>query len=391
MIKREAQTAIIQKLHRSPAVAILGPRQVGKTTLAKQIAKEWDSESLYLDLERPSDVARLHDPELFLQEHTNKLLIIDEIQRKPDLFQILRSIIDERKANGEKFGQFLLLGSAAIELVQGVSETLAGRITFFDLGPLNILEAQSLNNDKLWLRGGFPDSYLSINDRDSFEWRESFISSYLEKDIPALGPRIPSETLRLFWTMLAHCQGQVLNKSQIASSLGVSVTTISRYIDLLVDLLLIRPIRPWSGNIKKRLVKSPKYFVRDSGLVHALLNIISQNDLLGHPIAGKSWEGFIIENILSILKKSVVPLFYEATGAAEIDLILEYGSQRRIGIEIKRSLSPKMNRGFFTACQDIGITDKFLVYPGKDNYKYAKDIEVVSPQHILEFIKQYNP
>lgn len=391
MIEREAQIIVTEQLHRSPAVAILGPRQVGKTTLAKQVAASWDYESLYIDLERPSDVARLRDAELFLQEQTHKLIIIDEIQRKPDLFQLLRSVIDERKANGEKCGQFLLLGSAAIELVQGVSETLAGRITFFDLGPLNILETTSNNSEKLWLRGGFPDSFLASNDRDSFEWRESFIISYLEKDIPALGPRIPSETLRLFWTMLAHNQGQIINKSQIASSLGVSVTTITRYLDLLVDLMLIRPLRPWSGNIKKRLVKSPKYFVRDSGLVHSLLNIVTNNDLAGHPIAGKSWETFIIENILSVLKKGVVPLFYEATGAAEIDLVLEYGSHRRVGIEIKRSLSPKINKGFFSACKDINITDKFLVYAGTENYKYAKDIEVVSPRSILEIIKNFNP
>lgn len=389
MYTRLANSKVLNLLASNPAVAILGPRQVGKTTLAKSIAKEWPHQSIYLDLERQSDLAKLRDPELYFKTQYGKLIIIDEIQRMPNLFETLRSIIDERIENGEAFGQFLLLGSSALELIQGVSESLAGRIAYIDLGSLNVIEiADPVQQDNLWLRGGFPRSFLAATDSASLQWREDFISSYLERDIPAMGPRVPAETLRKFWTMLAHMQGQVLNQSEIAASLGVSVTTVRRYLDLLIDLMLIRPLVPWAGNLKKRLIKSPKHYIRDSGLLHALLNIETIDDLLGHPIAGKSWEGFVIENILSITPKRAVPLFFEAVSSAEIDLVLEVNATERIAIEIKRSMNPSLSQGFYNACDDLQVTGKFVVYPGNEQFPYAKDIQIVSLDRIMQVLSK---
>ncbi len=387
MITRLSEPIVIQQLHHSPAVALLGPRQVGKTTLAREIARQWPHETIYIDLERPSDLARISEPEIFLKK-PGRLTIIDEIQRVPALFPVLRAVIDERRFAGEKTGQFLLLGSASLDIVQGVSESLAGRVSYVDLGIVNALE-YSINEDhhSLWLRGGFPESLLATSDVDSFIWRENFITSYLERDIPNLGPRIPAETLRRFWTMLAHLQGQIIDKASLAASMGVSSPTIARYIDLLVDLFLIRPLQPWSGNIGKRLVKRPKYFIRDSGLVHALLNITTFDELLGHPVAGKSWEGFVIENLLSIAPKRALPFFYESSSKAEIDLIFELSPQHRIAIEVKRSLTPTLSKGFYNACDALDIKQGYIVYPGQGRFPYAKNIEVLSLQEMMEMIK----
>lgn len=384
MLLRRQKSQIVTQLNRTPAVAILGPRQVGKTTLARQIAKEWPSESVYLDLERPSDLMKIKDPELYLKQQSGKLVVIDEIQRMPDLFKVLRSVIDERRAEGEESGQFLLLGSASLDLVQGSSESLAGRISYIDLGSLDAFEiGEKYSLDTLWLRGGFPRSFLAVSDEESLSWREDFISSYLERDIPFLGTRVPAETLRLFWTMLAHNQGQVINQSKIAGNLSVSVPTVRRYLDLLTDLLLIRPLRPWAGNIGKRLVKSPKYYIRDSGLTHALLGIQTLDELMGHPVVGKSWEGFVIENLLVVAPRRAIPFFFETSSHAEIDLVFETGPKNRIAIEIKRSLSPALSSGFYNTCTALGIKDRYIVYPGTESFPLSKDVRVMSLKEMM--------
>lgn len=389
MLKRLVQTTVTGQLGRSPAVALLGPRQVGKTTLARRIAAEWGRPSVYLDLERPSDLAKLRDPELYLRQQAGKLVILDEIQRLPALFPVLRGIIDERRASGEKAGQFLLLGSASLALVQGSSESLAGRIAYIDLGTLNIAEIRKKDDpDLLWLRGGFPESFLAPGDEQSFIWREDFIASYLERDIPALGPRVPAETLRRFWTMLAHNQGQTVNAARLAGSLGVSAPTIHRYVDLLIDLLLVRALRPWSGNVGKRLVKSPKLYVRDSGLVHALLNIQTLDDLQGHPVAGGSWEGFVIENLLDVAPRRAAPFFYRTSAGAEIDLLLEMTPHRRIAIEIKRSLSPALSKGFHLGCEALGIKEQYLVYPGAEAYPLSGTVKVMPLREMMNVLRK---
>jgi predicted AAA+ superfamily ATPase len=281
----------------------------------------------------------------------------------------------------------ILLGSAALDLIQGASETLAGRISYIELGSMNCIEvAGYASQEQLWIRGGFPRSLLANDDYQSFSWREDFILSYLERDIPALGPRVPAETLRRLWTMVAHSQGQVINQSEIASSLGMSVPTIRRYLDLFVDLMLLRRLQPWAGNVKKRLIKSPKHYVRDSGLLHTLLNINSYDSLLGNPVIGKSWEGFVIENLLSITPKHIVPLFFEAVSNAEIDLLLEDRNQQLIAIEIKHSLSPKLKAGFYSACQTINPIKKYIVYSGNENYHFDEQIQVVSLIKMMEIV-----
>lgn len=386
MIKRHLQQKIEKTLRQFPAVAILGPRQAGKTTLAKKIAQD-NGPSVYLDLERPSDLYKLKDPELFLNAQNKKLVVIDEIHRVPKLFQVLRGIIDERRMAGEKSWQFLLLGSASLDLVQSASETLAGRIAYMQLGGFTATEiSNSAMNDRLWIRGGFPDSYLSTSDENSFIWRENFINSYLERDIPSFGSRVPAETLRRFWTMLAHNQGQLLNVSRIASALDMSVSTVQRYCDLLVDLLLVRPLRPWTGNIGKRLTKSPKLYIRDSGIVHTLLNLRSLDNVLGHQIAGSSWEGFVLENILSVAPPQAMPSFFRTSAGAEIDLILEIGADERIAIEIKKSLTPTVTKGFHNGCEDIKATRKIIIYPGTERYNLADNIEVLP---LLEIMKEF--
>lgn len=392
-ILRQAREKIVSQLKVSPAVVILGPRQVGKTTLALDISQHIKKPSIYLDLERPSDLQKMSDPELYLEHQSGKLVILDEVQRTPELFPILRSVIDERRRSGEKVGQFLLLGSASLDLIQNASESLAGRISYMDLGVLNIQETglSIPQQNKLWLRGGFPESFLSDSDQGSFGWRESFIMSYLERDIPLISPRIPAETLRRFWMMIAHNQGQMINASNIASGLGVSTPTVIRYVDLLIDLLLLRSLKPWASNVGKRLVKSPKIYIRDSGLTHALLNIQTLDQLQGHPVVGGSWEGFVIENILSVCPSRTNAFFYRTSAGAEIDLILEISSSKKIAIEIKRSLSPQVSKGFYIGCQDIGVReeDRYLVYPGKETYPVSKDVQAIPLDQLMERLKKF--
>lgn len=371
MIKRQAETELARLLAEFPAVGVLGPRQVGKTTLAETIAAEFEPKPIYLDLESPADLAKLSEPEAYFELHKGTLIILDEIQRIPELFPILRGVIDRRRREGFRAGQFLILGSASLDLLQQSSETLAGRIAYMDLSGLTALEIggdSAADLHKLWLRGGFPESFLAASDHASLRWRTNFISTYLERDVPLFGPRIPAVTLRRLWTMLAHHQGGQLNAAQLAANLGVAATTVKRYVELLEDLLLIRSLRPWSGNVGKRLVKSPKTYIRDSGLTHALLNLITIDDVLGHPAAGASWEGFVLENLITSLPAGVTPWFYRTSAGAEIDLVIEFNAQTKYAIEIKRSLTPAVSKGFYLGCEDIGATRRFVVYPGAERF-----------------------
>ncbi|MBC3785955.1 ATP-binding protein [Spirosoma utsteinense] len=380
MITRTAQNEITQLLDEFPAVGILGPRQVGKTTLSETIATAFSPDPIYLDLESPGDQAKLSDPEAYFELNKGKLIILDEIQRVPELFSILRGVIDRRRRQGFRTGQFLILGSASLDLLKQASESLAGRIAYKELPGLTVpeLPIQTLTEqDKLWLRGGFPDSFLAQNDTASLRWRLNFIATYLERDVPQFGPRIPAMTLRRLWTMLAHSQGGQLNVAQLGGNLDIAGPTAKRYIELLEDLLLIRTIRPWSGNVGKRLVKSPKVYIRDSGLTHALLNISSLDDLLGHPVVGASWEGFVMENLLACLPVGMTPWFYRTAAGAEIDLVLEQGINQRYAIEIKRSLAPSLSKGFYLGCEDIGATKRFLVYPGTERYPISNGVTAI--------------
>ena len=392
MISRLAQPKLRKLLRQFPAVALLGPRQVGKTTLALSLAEENGEQSLYLNLELPSERAKLTEPELYLAQHEDRLVIFDEIHRLPGIFATLRSLIDQRRRKGKRNGQFLLLGSASIDLLQQSGETLAGRIAYEELTPFSVAEvaapgvgtADQLWN-RLWNRGGFPDSFLAARDEDSFAWRSAFIQTYLERDVPALGPRIQAETLRRYWQMLAHNQGQMLNAAQLASGLGVSGHTVARYLDIMVDLLLVRRLQPWAVNAKKRLVRTPKVYVRDSGLLHALLGIRNMEELLGHPVVGPSWEGMLIENILGALPATARTSFYRTSAGAEIDLVIEFSAKERWAIEIKRSLgSPAPSKGFYNGCEDIKATRQIVLYPGEERFKLDKKTDVMPLQRLLK-------
>jgi hypothetical protein len=390
MIKRQVQTEIAQLLEEFPAVGVLGPRQVGKTTLAETIAAAAVPEPIYLDLETPSEAAKLKEPEGYFELHKGKLIILDEIQRVPELFQILRGVIDRRRKEGLRTGQFLILGSASLDLLQQSSESLAGRIAYKELTGLTIAEVdhKSTNDlDKLWTRGGFPDSFLAKSNEASLRWRLNFINTYLERDVPQLGPRIPATTLRNLWTMLAHSQGGQLNIAQLGNNLDVAASTAKRYVELLEDLLLIRTLRPWSGNVGKRLVKAPKVYIRDSGITHALLNLTTLDDLLGHPVVGASWEGFVLESLLSCLPIGVTPWFYRTAAGAEIDLVIEKNSKEKYAIEIKRSLAPSVSKGFHLGCDDIKATKRFIVYPGKERFPVTKEITAISILDMMNELK----
>lgn len=375
MIHRRQAKQIEDLLDASPAVALLGPRQVGKTTLALEIGER--RPSIYLDLESDADRAKLAEPELYLSRFEDRLVILDEVHRLPDLFQNLRGLIDRGRRKGLRTGRFLLLGSASIDLLKQSGESLAGRIAYVELAPIDGLEVDTGDLDKLWVRGGFPDSFLAANDRTSQRWRVDFIRTYLERDIPMLGPRIASETLRRFWTMLAHHQSGLLNAADFARSLSVDGKTVASYLDLLVDLLLVRRLEPWHSNAGKRLVKSPRVYVRDSGLVHTLLGLESLDDVLGHPVSGASWEGFVIETVHAVLPEGSGTNFYRTSAGAEIDLVVTLPGGLKWAIEIKRSLSPKVERGFHHACEDLEPERRIVVYPGTDAFPLADKIEVL--------------
>jgi hypothetical protein len=390
MIARRIFPQIQRALSRQAAVALVGPRQVGKTTLALAIAQQ--TEAIYLDLEAKADREKLRDPALFLQEYEDRLVILDEIHRVPELFQTLRGLIDKGRRKGRRTGRFFILGSASIELLRQSGESLAGRLEYVEMGPLDVLEVEGEDKalTRLWVRGGFPDSYLAPNEQDSVAFRHNFIRTYLERDVPQFGPRIPAETLERLWTMLAHNQGTLLNASRLASSLSVSPPTVTSYIDLLVDLLLVRRLPPYRANTGKRLVKSPKVYVRDSGLVHALLGIEQYQDLAGHPVVGPSWEGFVIENLLAVAPERTQAGFYRTAAGAEVDVVLEWPGRKGCwALEIKRSLTAKPARGFYHAREDLQPTCSFVVHAGPDRYPIAEGVEAISLPMLMQDLRQF--
>ena len=385
ILTRSLEENVRSRLDLMPAVVLLGPRQVGKTTLARKLAAHWPSGAVYLDMERPADRRKLDDADAYLRSQQGSLVVIDEIHRVPQLFEVLRGIIDDWRAAGLRSGHFLLLGSAALDLMQQASESLAGRVAYLDVTPITVQELPaSLNLDTLWLRGGFPDSLLSPHDTASLDWRRDFIRSYLERDVPMFAPRLPAPAVGRLWSMLAHNQGELLAQSRLAQALGVSAPTVARYLDLLVNLQLVRSLQPWGNNIGKRLVKTPKTYVRDSGVVHALLGLETLDDLLGHPVAGHSYEGMVIENIINICAPRYTPYFYRTQDGAEIDLVLARGNTPEIAIEVKRSSAPAVQKGFALACDDLGIRRRYVVYPGQEQFGLRHGAQAIGLAALLQ-------
>lgn len=386
MLARRCRTQIEAHLKKSPAVALLGPRQVGKTTLALEIAKSRGKDAVYLDLERPADLRRLADADAYLRSLSGNLLVIDEIHRKPDLFATLRGIIDERRRSGDRVGHFLLLGSASLDLMAQAGESLAGRVVYAELSPIDALEVKPSVSaiERLWNRGGFPESLLADDDDASMAWRRAFVRSYLQRDVPMFAPRLAVETVGRLWTMLAHGQGTLLNQARLASSLAVSAPAVARYLDLLVDLLLVRRLRPWSGNVGKRLVRSPKVYIRDSGLAHALLDLDSLDALLGHPVAGPSWEGFVIENLIAVAGDRRTPYFYRTADGAEVDLVFERGGRVEMAIEVKRSSAPDIPKGFRLALDVLEPRQAFVVHGGEGSWEAGGGVTAVPLVELME-------
>ena len=384
MLQRYLQQDLFQTLSRVPAVVLLGPRQVGKTTLAKKIGREFDS--IYLDLEAPDDLAKLQDPTTFLRAHQDQLVILDEIQLAPEIFPILRGLIDHNRERGRRAGHYLLLGSASMDLMRQSSESLAGRISYLDMTSLSVAEIGTAQSEqtKLWVRGGFPDSFLAETDEFAMRWLEDLIRTYLERDVPKMGFRVPAVKLRRLWTMMAHLQGETVNMSKIGDNFDLDAKTISHYIDILVDLLLGRRLEPWHANVKKRVIKSPRYYVRDSGILHRLLSISDYDPLLSNPVLGKSWEGFVLENIHIVLPRGGQTYFYRTAAGAEIDLVIQMPNGDVWAIEVKHSLAPKLGKHFNETCEDIGATHKFVVYSGDDEFGIGNDVQVISLRRMLD-------
>ncbi len=387
MILRWITDKLQRNIARNPAVALLGARQVGKTTLSQYISK--DITSIYLDLESPEDLVKLSDPTGFLRSHSDKLVILDEIQRAPDLFVVLRGLIDKNRQIGRDGSQFLLLGSASMDLLRQSSESLAGRISYVEMSGLNVLETGKKRQDiqKLWLRGGFPRSYLAKDDNSAMEWIEDLIRTYLERDVPQMGFSVSASKLRRLWTMLAHLQGETVNMSKLASNLEVGRAAVTHYIDILTDLLLVRRIEPWHANVKKRLVKSPRYYVRDSGVLHRLLGIGSYDALLFNPVLGKSWEGFVVENIHSVLPRLAETYFYRTSAGAEIDLVIKMPNAEVWAVEIKHGVAPKLGKHFSNTCDDVGAARKYVVYGGDDEFPVGDNIRMISLQKLMQALQ----
>ena len=361
---------------------------MGKTTLARQIADRWNSGAKYLDLENPADRLLLDDPVEYLSGHADQLVVLDEIHRVPEIFQVLRGQIDERRRMRKEGGKFLILGSASMDLLRQSSESLAGRISYVELAPLTIREVRNQDAlsecrptneiDRLWLQGGFPPSYLRNDEKASLQWRSDFIRTYLERDLPQFGLQVATDRMDRFWRMVANDQGELFNAQRYARSLGVSRHTIVRYLDVLRRLLMVRVLQPWHVNTGKRLVKSPRPYVRDSGVLHALLNLRTIDDLRSHPVAGKSWVGFAIENLVGAAGGRARPYFYRTGAGAEADLVLEFAPDKCWAIEIKLSSAPAVDRGFYNAATDIGAERRILVHKGKDSFPMRHGVEAMS-------------
>jgi len=386
MLDRKAFGIVRQALSHQAAVALMGPRQVGKTTLALMVGEAQGA--LYLDLEDIAERDKLSNAAAFLSAYEDRLVILDEIHRVPDLFLTLRGLIDQGRRKGLRTGRFLLLGSASLDLMRQSGESLAGRISYVDMTPLTVSEVPPEATENLWVRGGFPDSFLASDEQQSLSWRKDLLRTYLERDVPMFGSRVPPETLRRFWTMLAHNQGTLINASRLAAGLEVSSQTVSRYTDLLVDLLLLRRLQPYHVSVGKRLVKSPKVYIRDTGLLHALLNIADRDSLLGHPVVGASWEGFVIENLINAAPVLSVPGFYRTSGGAEIDLVLELPGGERWAIEVKRSRAAKPGRGFYEACEDIKPSQRFVVHAGSERFPISEDVQAIGLRELADNLSQ---
>lgn len=373
MFKRIAQSTLASHLTWSPAVASLGPRQIGKTTLARALL-DTHPNAIYLDLESPQDQARLGEGPLFLQAHADRLVILDEVQNAPQLFSVLRGEIDRIR----RPGRFVLLGSASFELLRQ-SQSLAGRLSLIDMFPLLVNEVGSdlSTVQDLWVRGGFPPSFTAVDSHASWAWRDAFIRHLLHTDLPALGLRVDAESLRRFWRMLAHVHGQLFNASAIANSLDVSAPTVNRWLDHMVGALLVRKLEPYHANLGKRLVKAPKVYVRDSGLLHSLLGLSHPDDLQGHPMAGASWEGFVIDQIAAHMPTGASLSFYRTAAGAELDVVVETG-QRKIGFEIKFSVAPKVTKGFWQSLEDVQPEKTYIVAPVQQRWPFAEGVEVIS-------------
>ncbi len=380
LIKRNLEEFVLQNLNVFPAVALLGPRQCGKSTLAKMLSEKFSS-FLYLDLQNPADLSMLSDPNLFFEANQEATICFDEIQLVPELFSALRSEIDRDRRNG----RFILLGSASRDLIRQTSESLAGRIGIIELSPFSITEldlSEDFQIRNFWLRGGYPDSYLSRTDEDSKLWRENFIRTYIERDIPQLGFQIPALQLRRLLTMCAHNQGQLLNSTKLGESLDLTHPTIRRYIDLLEQTFVVRTLQPFVGNVKKRLVKSPKVYIRDTGILHRLLQIDSFNDLMGNPIFGSSWEGMVVENILCNCPEWT-PYFYRTATGNEIDLILTKGTNT-LAVECKASTAPQLTSGFWKALEEVEADQAYVIAPVPDSYPIKTNATVCG---IADFLK----
>ena len=369
-IDRMIESVARERLENNPALALLGPRQCGKSTLARHLLKDYP-DAVYLDVELPSDRNKLRDPEAFLKLHRGKLVCIDEVQRVPDLFPVLRSLIDQSGANG----QYLILGSASRDLIRQSSETLAGRIAYLELAPFLLPEVPG-SMQKLWLQGGFPRSFLS-GQSASLDWRGDFIRSFLERDIPMLKSAIPPESVGRLLTMCAHYHGQFLNLEKLAGSMGIHAGTVRNYLDLLCGAFMMRRLPPFVAKVKKRLIKAPKIYIRDPGILHALLSIATMDNLFAHPIFGDSWEGMVIETILSSIPSRVEYGYYRTSNGAEIDLVLQKGTSR-IGIECKAATSPAVTRGFWSAKKDLELDEAFIVAPVDSAYPYGEGATVCS-------------
>lgn len=377
-VSRNIESELTECLVQFPCTAILGPRQCGKTSVAKTIVNQ-RNDSVYLDLERPADAQKLLEPELFFEEHKTRLICLDEIQRVPELFPVLRGWVDRNPSS-----RFLILGSASRDLIRQSSESLAGRIAYLELTPFlsEELGACAIPEKKLWMRGGFPDSLLASSEAASLRWRNQFIQTFLERDIPLLGFSIPPQTLRRVWFMCAHGHGQVLNASAFASSLGVSHTTVRKYVELLAQTFMVRILPPFEVNLKKRMVKTPKVYLRDSGILHALLGLDTFSDLLGHPVYGASWEGFALEQILAGYPGWTAG-FYRTSDGTELDLVLEKGGQR-IGFEFKASASPSLTKGFWNSCEVLNLDKAFIVAPVDAGFRIKKNVHVIPVTEIMQ-------
>lgn len=387
MIKRSLTQDLIEALQHQPAVVLLGARQVGKTTLAQHLLTT--HKAIYIDLEDYIErEGVMQNPRLFCEQHKDELIIFDEIQNTPELFLVLRGVIDKRRREGRDSGQFLLLGSASLELLKQAGERLAGRVAYLDMTPLHVLEVGKENVEKLWTRGGFPQSYLAASDEDSFRKRKYLIRSYLEKDIPFFDRSVPQETMQRLWLMLAHLQGQPFNASAIADNLGIDYRKVIAYTDLLVDLMLVRRLQPFHINIGKRLVKTPLLYIRDSGLLHALLTIQNWDTLITHPISGASWEGFAIENLMAAAPDYVIPYFYRTSGGAEMDLVLLFPDQSKLAVEIKRSPRPKLSKGFYSSQQDIQPRHSYVVTPEEKAFPVDGQTTQIGLYELMELLKK---